>query len=180
MARLRAAAPRLLISVMRQFTFRSRPDRGFSLGGAIATVAVAAALAVFAGPRVAGAIKRRIAEADGAAQRVASSIEGLFERLPALQGDLADVPGAGASDGPPPNEAPLAVIAPAPEPVPFTLGEWPPRFHGFGGRPLYQPYCRPFRCLPQEELLPAGREPSRKRHRRHRPRTGGPQDRPGE
>ncbi len=176
MARSRATRPELLISVMRPFTPETGSDHGFSLGGTIATLALAAALSVFAGPKIAGAIKRRIVEADGAAQRLASSIESFFDRLPALQGDLAEVPGPNASDRPLPDAAPHSGFPSAP----FIVEDMPPRFRGLAVRPLYQPYCRPFRCVPQGELPPAWRGPSRKRHRRRQPQTRQPPDRLGE
>jgi len=173
MARPRAAPPKLLISVMRPFTPQCGSDRGISLGATIATLALATAVTVFAGPKIAGAIKRRIVEADGAAQQVASSIEGLFNRLPAPQGDPPEGPGPNSSDRTFPDAAPHGGFFPAP----FIVEDLPPPFQGPAGRPLYQRYCRPFRCFPREELPPAWREPIRRRHRRHQRQKGRPPDR---
>ena len=179
MARPGAASAKLLLSGMPKTTPPGGSDLGFSLGATFATLTLATAVAVFAGPRIAGAIKRRIMEADGAAQRVASGIGDFFDRLPALEVGPVETPASNASGRTFPDEAPQAGFPPPPGPPPFTAEIPPPRIHGPAGRPLYQPYCRPFRCLPREELPPVWPEPIRKTHRRRQPRTTQPRDHRG-
>jgi hypothetical protein len=156
---------------MRTSTLRGGSDLGFSLGATIATLTLATALTVFAGPKVASAIKRKIAEADASAQSMASSIGGIFDRLPALQDFPAESPAQNASERALSEQAPYIEFPASFDPPPFIMEPWRPGFHGHLGRPLYQPYWQPFPLLPQEEFLPAWPVPGRKRHRRLRPRT---------